>query len=120
MLKSRCGPATSTADVLRDFIALIGLLSLCFAEAQSFKSVVQNGHGEVVKTMRYTADGKYLVAGSRDKSAKLREVATGKEVRSFIGPDHTINDLSVSSTYLATSSADGSAMVWDIETRTEP
>ena len=91
-------------------------LSLCFAEAQSFKAVIQKGHGEVVKAARFSGDGNYLITASRDKSARIWDAHTGMEIRSFLSHDHTINDFSVHEGLLATSSADGTAAVWRLET----
>jgi len=88
-------------------------LSLCSAEAQSFKPVIQKGHGEVIKTARYSADGAYLYTGSRDKSARVWESLSGYEVRSFLGHGHTINSVSIYEDKVATSSADGTIAVWN-------
>ena len=91
-------------------------MSLCFAGAQSFKAVIQKGHAEVVKSARFTPDGKYLFTASRDKSAKVWDALSGFEIRTFLGHDHTVNDLSVYDNLLATSSADGTVAVWNILT----
>ncbi len=91
-------------------------LSLCVAEAQSFKAVIQKGHGEVVKMARFSEDGNYLITASRDKSARIWDAASGMEIRSFLGHDHTINDFSMNDGLLATSSADGTAAMWNLET----
>ena len=91
-------------------------MSLCHAEAQSFKAVIQKGHGEVVKTARYSNDGKYLFTGSRDKTARVWDALTGLEIRSFLGHDHTVNAISVYENKLATSSADQTVAVWNILT----
>ncbi len=103
-----------------DQLKLIGTtlfaLSLCFAEAQSFKPVIQKGHAEVVKTARLSPDGNYLFTGSRDKTARIWETLTGYEIRSFLGHEHTVNSLAVHGDKLATSSADGTISVWNILT----
>ncbi|MEQ9406052.1 MAG: caspase family protein [Cyclobacteriaceae bacterium] len=89
-------------------------MSLCFAEAQSFTSVIQKGHGEDVKSARYIRNGEFLISVSRDKTARLWNAETGMEMRSFIGHEHTINGFSVSGNKLATSSADGTVIIWDL------
>ncbi len=91
-------------------------MSLCIAEAQSFKAVIQKGHGEAVKSARFSKDGRYLITASRDKSARLWDALTGMEIRSYLGHDHTVNAFSVENGLLATSSADGTAGVWKLET----
>ncbi|GAB4237780.1 MAG: hypothetical protein Tsb0034_13130 [Ekhidna sp.] len=93
---------------------IIGFMSLCIAEAQSFQAVIQKGHGEVIKSARFTEDGDYLVTGSRDKSAKVWKVSSGLEMRSLLGHEHTINDISLHEDLVATSSADGTAAVWQL------
>ena len=100
---------------LISLIAMI-LLSLCLAEAQSFKAVIQKGHGEVVKAARLSYNGAHLITASRDKSARLWDTSTGMEIRSFLGHDHTVNDFSINDGLLATSSADGTVAVWELET----
>lgn len=95
---------------------IIFFLSLCFAEAQSFQAVIQKGHGEVIKSAELTADGNYLITSSRDKTVKIWNANSKKEIRSLIGHDHTVNGFSLFENLLATSSADGTAGVWNITT----
>ncbi|MEO9484437.1 MAG: caspase family protein [Ekhidna sp.] len=95
---------------------IVFLLSLCFAEAQSFQAVIQKGHGEVVKSAQITDDSKYLITASRDKTVKIWDATSGKEIRSLIGHDHTVNGFSLAGNRLASSSADGTVGVWDITT----
>ncbi|MEQ8626742.1 caspase family protein [Ekhidna sp.] len=100
----------------KHFSFLILFLSLCFAEAQSFQAVIQKGHGEAVKSARFTPDGKYLISASRDKTIKIWDALSGKEIRSLFGHNHTVNGFSLYGNTLASSSADGTAGVWDIST----
>src|SRR5262249_52299610 len=43
------------------------------------------GHTEAIYTVSFTPDGKHVLTGSFDKSLKLWDVATGKEVKSLAG-----------------------------------
>ncbi len=59
-------------------------------------AVTLKGHAESVYSTAYTPDGKYVVTGSFDKTIKVWEAATGKEFKSFGGPNgHTGLVLSV-------------------------
>ncbi|WP_420315792.1 caspase family protein [Ekhidna sp.] len=91
-------------------------MSLCFTEAQSFNAVIQKGHGEAIKAVSITDDGNYLITASRDKTVKIWDANSGREIRSLIGHDHTVNDFSIYENLIATSSADGTAGVWDMTT----
>src|SRR5436190_23307712 len=44
------------------------------------------GHTEIVYAVAFSPDGKYVVTGSFDKSLKLWDTATGKEIKTFAGP----------------------------------
>ena len=49
-------------------------------------AAVLKGHTEPVYAIAFTPDGKYVVTGSFDKTLKLWEAATGKEIKTFDGP----------------------------------
>lgn len=89
-------------------------MSLCFAEAQSFTSVIQKGHGEAVKSAQFIEEGKFILSASRDKTVKLWDAESGMEMRSFIGHQQTVNGISYAENRVATSSADNTAIVWDL------
>jgi len=42
-----------------------------------------SGHTDKIKSLAFSPDGKMLVSGSADKSVKLWDVATGKEIRTM-------------------------------------
>ncbi len=105
---------------MRYYFIFLFLISsqLTFSQVGNLTTVVQKGHGAVVKSVAYSPNGKYVVTASRDKTAKLWSVALGLEIRTFIGHEHTINNITFSpdGTKIATSSADKTAKIWDIET----
>ncbi|MGD1957643.1 MAG: caspase family protein [Fulvivirga sp.] len=88
------------------------------AHSQRLETVVQRGHYEAVKAVAFTLDGKYLLSGSRDKSIKLWELSTGREIRSYLGHKSTINDLVITpdGKHFVSSCADYTAKLWNIAT----
>src|SRR4051812_16334900 len=44
------------------------------------------GHSEAVYAVAFTPDGKFVVTGSFDKTLKAWESSTGKELKTFGGP----------------------------------
>jgi WD40 repeat protein len=65
----------------------------------------------------FSPDGKHALTGSSDKTAKLWDVATGAEVRTFSGHTGTMASVAFSSDgkYVLTGSWDGTAKLWDTD-----
>jgi len=80
--------------------------------------VVQRGHNAAIKAIAFTHSGEYILTGSRDKTMKLWEVESGRELITYFGHKSTINDISVSrdDKYVLTSSADNTARLWRLKT----
>jgi WD40 repeat protein len=76
------------------------------------------GHTEIVSAVAFSPDGKQILTGSFDKTLKLWETATGKEIKTFNGPAGH-HDLVLSVAFspdvriLASGSADKTAKLWD-------
>ena len=49
-------------------------------------SAALKGHAEAIYAIAYMPDGKHVVTGSFDKTLKVWEAATGKEIKTFGGP----------------------------------
>lgn len=98
------------------FIIFISIYWQHNSHAQRLKAVVQKGHYATIKAVAYTPDGKYLLTGSRDKTIKLWEIASGRELKTYFGHTSTINDLVVSKNgkFFISSGADHTARMWDI------
>src|SRR5258706_5509930 len=96
---------------------LIGL----FSKGQSLETVIQKGHELAVIAIAVSPDSNYVATGSRDKTAKLWELSTGREVRSFLGHEGSVNglDFSGDGKFLITSSGDKTARIWEVETGKE-
>src|SRR5262249_1048379 len=79
------------------------------------------GHTESVYAVGFTPDGRHVLTGSFDRSLKMFETATGKEVKTFGGPQghrNRVLALSVSpdGQQVASGSSDNPVKVWDIPT----
>ena len=92
-----------------------------FSKGQSLETVIQKGHELAVIAIAVSPDSNYVATGSRDKTAKLWELSTGREVRSFLGHEGSVNGLDFSSDgkFLLTSSGDKTARIWEVETGKE-
>jgi WD40 repeat protein len=83
---------------------------LCHLELQIFI-----GHRADVMAVSWSPDGKWLATGSRDGTAKVWEVAGGRELLTLKGHTSAVWSVSWSpdGKRLATASADETAKVWD-------
>lgn len=90
-------------------------------QAQSLETVIQKGHELAVTSIAISPDSNFIATGSRDKSAKLWELRTGREVRSFLGHELTVTCLRFSpdGKLLITGSSDGTARIWETNTGKE-
>src|ERR1041384_4960635 len=80
-------------------VTTLGVQTLCVQtlHAQSFETILQQGHELAVISVAVSPDSNYVATGSRDKSAKLWELSTGREVRSFLGHDYSVTSIDISS-----------------------
>jgi WD40 repeat protein len=97
---------------------------LCFpflALSQSLETIIQKGHELAVVCVAISSDSNYVATGSKDKSAKLWEMSTGREVRSFLSHEATVTSLvfTPDSKQLLTGSNDKSIRIWDVATGKE-
>jgi len=62
-----------------------------------------------------------VATGSRDNQQKLWELSTGREVRSFLGHEASVNSLDFSrdGKYLITGNGDQTAKIWEVATGKE-
>ena len=79
------------------------------------------GHTDGVTSVAISPDGRYALSGSRDKTLRLWEVATGKEIRQFTG--HTGGVWSVAFSpdgrYALSGSEDKTLRLWEVATGQE-
>jgi WD40 repeat protein len=106
------------------FVALaFGLLSAAGAlraQPQPPDAVlVLKTHTDTVEAVAVSPDGKFFATGSFDKTVKLWDAATGKELRTYSGPQgHTGQVLCVAFSargdQIASGGADNKVLVWDV------
>jgi WD40 repeat protein len=99
-------------------------MSLCAtapANSQSLETLLQQGHELAVVSVATSPDSNYVATGSRDKSAKLWQLSTGREVRSFLGHDFSVTALQFTGDgkTLVTGSNDKTVKLWDVSTGEE-
>jgi WD40 repeat protein len=80
-----------------------------------------SGHTDTVLSVAFSPDGKYMVTGSLDKTARLWNIASGAEVRIFTGHAGSVESVAFSpdGKYVLTGSADKTAKLWDAATGAE-
>ncbi|MFN6947258.1 MAG: WD40 repeat domain-containing protein, partial [Cytophagaceae bacterium] len=91
------------------------VLSFFSLQAQKIETVIQKGHDAALTSLASDKENIFLVTGSRDNTAKLWNIATGKEIRTYSGHEESITsvDISFNKKFVATASNDGTAKVWE-------
>ncbi|MBC1191449.1 protein kinase [Microcystis aeruginosa BLCCF108] len=76
------------------------------------------GHSNVVWSVAYSPDGRYLASGSDDDTLTIWEVATGKQLRTLTGHSNMVWSVAYSpdGRYLASGSDDDTLTIWEVAT----
>ncbi|MCL2759484.1 MAG: WD40 repeat domain-containing protein, partial [Treponema sp.] len=80
----------------------------------------QLGHSDIISTIIFTPDNRYVVSGALDTTVKVWDIYTGREKETFFGHTGLIRALAVSpcGSLIASSAQDG-VRVWDFKTGKE-
>lgn len=108
--------AIVTPDGQRVIIAEGNQISVI--DAQTQKELIRiAGHTGPVTSLTIAPDGKIFASGSTDKSIRLFELATGKEIRRFVSQATVIGlSFSPDGKSLTSREADMVTKVWDVAT----
>jgi WD40 repeat protein len=72
---------------------LAGMMVVSWCEGQSPSlpnpSSILKGHNETIYSLVFSPNGKQVVTGSFDKTIKVWDAVTGKEIRTLTGPKGT-------------------------------
>uniref|UniRef100_UPI000563F62C nSTAND1 domain-containing NTPase n=1 Tax=Planktothrix agardhii TaxID=1160 RepID=UPI000563F62C len=76
------------------------------------------GHAQGVNGVSFSPDGKFLATGSADRTVKLWDISTGKEIKTLSGHINSVNGVSFSpdGKLLATGSGDRTVKLWNTTT----
>ena len=76
------------------------------------------GHTNWVNSFTFSPDGRWGLSGSRDKTLRLWELATGQCVRTFEGHTHEVNSVTFSpdGRWALSGSGDNTLRLWDLAT----
>lgn len=80
---------------------------------------VLKAHTETVEAVAISPDGKFIATGSFDKTVKLWDALTGKELRTYSGPQGHANQVlcvafSAKGDQIASGGADNKVCIWDV------
>jgi WD40 repeat protein len=77
-------------------------------------------HTDAVEVVAFSPDGKYVVSGSNDRTARVWEAATGEEIARMTH-DESVRTVAFSpdGKYVVSGSRDNTARVWEVSTGRE-
>lgn len=99
-------------------LCLLAFLCAAFATQTTTEKpelILQTGHSEKIEAIAYSPDGQYIATGSSDRTIKIWEAATGRELRALKSGNTGIKALAYSpdGRVLASSGNDGKLRLWE-------
>lgn len=96
------------------FVSLPSLLTA--QETFRPELVLQTGHARPINSLAISPDGKWLVSGSQDFTAKIWEISSGKLLRTLMGHNGKINAVAISPDghWIATGAEDRTVRLWSV------
>src|SRR5690349_11879731 len=85
------------------------------ASGEEAKLYLQLGHSDDVHSLAFSPDGRFVLTGSKDWTARLWDAASGRELRKFEGHAQNVTSVAFSSDgrFVLTGSDDKTARLWD-------
>jgi Caspase domain/WD domain, G-beta repeat len=88
-------------------------------DARTPRLVVQTGHSGWIKSMAFAPDGRTILTGSDDKTARLWDAATGREIRRLEGHGHQVTSVAFAPDGRTILTGADTARLWDAATGRE-
>ncbi len=97
------------------FLSLVFAFMTGSVLGQTPRLVVPMGHTDRINSVAFSSDGRYVLTGSSDKTAKLWDLQ-GKEIQVFQGHIEDVTSVAFSpdAQYVLTGSNDGTARLWNL------
>jgi hypothetical protein len=111
----RLGVRAARLDLLQDGNAVTARAALAAAVVQSDWRLVLSGHEGLVWSAAFSPDGSRIVTASSDKTTRVWDAATGKEIMVLRGHESFVNSAAFSpdGSRVVTASSDKTTRVWD-------
>ena len=109
---------------MRKFACLaVGVALLCvgYVQADEVPFVELKGHTDIVLPATFSPDGKKIVTGSADKTARIWDAETGKELHKLEGHTDAVlyGNMSPDGKKIGTGGYNGPVRIWDVESGKE-